>query len=110
MNAVPTADQLREALHARGSNAHCPAHDDQHGSLSIGEAGNGKPLLKCHAGCSQDAVISALRASGIWPQPDHGLTVAALAAAKQLPEPLMRESGFIDDEIRGRSVVRMDYR
>ena len=46
--------------------AHCPAHDDGAPSLSVGERG-GKILVHCHAGCSQDAVISALRARGLWP-------------------------------------------
>jgi len=109
--ALPTADRLREALGARGVNAKCPAHDDEHGSLSIGESADGKPLLKCHAGCSQSAVIEALRARGIWPEPERkGLTVTELAAAKGLPEALLRESGFADDEIHGRPVVRMEYR
>jgi hypothetical protein len=44
----------------------CPAHDDRNASLSIGQK-NGKILVKCHAGCSQDAVIEAMRARGAWP-------------------------------------------
>lgn len=39
--------------------ARCPAHDDRSPSLSILDAGN-KVLLKCHAGCSTEAVVSAL--------------------------------------------------
>jgi len=35
----------------------CPAHDDQHSSLSISEGDDGKILLKCHAGCSTKAII-----------------------------------------------------
>jgi hypothetical protein len=77
--------------------------------LSIGESTDGKPLLKCHAGCSQAAVIAALQERGIWPRA-NGITVAELAAAKRLPETLMRESGFADDELGGRPVIRMDYR
>ncbi len=45
--------------------AHCPAHDDKKSSLSITEK-DGKVLLHCHAGCSQEAVISALKARGLW--------------------------------------------
>src|SRR5262245_12513006 len=45
----------------------CPAHDDQNPSLSINEDAKGKVLLHCHAGCEQQAVIDALRESGLWP-------------------------------------------
>jgi len=44
--------------------AHCPAHDDQKKSLSLTER-DGKTLWKCHAGCSQEAVTSALRERGL---------------------------------------------
>ncbi len=51
----------------------CPAHDDQTPSLSI-SIGNERPIvLHCHAGCSQEAVIGALRKRGLWPnkRPEH---------------------------------------
>jgi hypothetical protein len=41
-------------------NAKCPAHPDENGSLSVGTAANGNALMKCHAGCPTDAVLSAL--------------------------------------------------
>jgi len=44
---------------------HCPAHDDEHPSLSISEH-NGKVLVRCHAGCSQDTVVAALRERSLW--------------------------------------------
>jgi len=43
----------------------CPAHEDRNPSLSISEV-DGKTLFKCHAGCSQEKVIDALRAKGLW--------------------------------------------
>ena len=110
MNVTPTAAQVRELLGARGSNARCPAHEDTQASLSISDGANGKPLLQCHAGCSQSAVIEALQTCGIWPKAAGGLTVADLAGAKHLPESLLRDSGFADDIVNGRPVVRMDYR
>ena len=39
--------------------ARCPAHDDRNPSLHVSE-GRGKVLVHCHAGCSQEAVVSAL--------------------------------------------------
>lgn len=44
---------------------HCPAHDDQHPSLSIDER-DGKVLWSCKTGCSQDAVLEALRERRLW--------------------------------------------
>jgi hypothetical protein len=43
-----------------GWTARCPAHDDQHNSLSIGEGIDGKILLNCHAGCKFDQIIERL--------------------------------------------------
>ena len=47
----------------------CPAHDDNSPSLSIKDSPDGKVLVHCHAGCTQDEVINALRDMGLWHQP-----------------------------------------
>ena len=71
------ADTIREALqcgrpgcpcHRTTGNVHCPAHDDRNPSLSLTER-NGKVLFTCHAGCTQEAVIEALRQRNLWPAP-----------------------------------------
>lgn len=68
-----SADSLARALEARRSGsswmAKCPAHEDRNPSLSIREV-DGKVLLHCHAGCTQRAVIDALKANGLW-QPER---------------------------------------
>ena len=46
--------------------ARCPAHEDTTPSLSISIGRDRKMLVHCHAGCEQAAVISALRALGLW--------------------------------------------
>jgi hypothetical protein len=46
--------------------ARCPGHDDRTPSLSIGYGFDGRILVHCHAGCSQDDVIGALRERGLW--------------------------------------------
>lgn len=43
-----------------GFRARCPAHEDRSPSLSIRAAEDGTVLLKCHAGCSAQAVTAAL--------------------------------------------------
>src|SRR6516162_1697857 len=43
-----------------GYKARCPAHEDRTPSLSINETEDSTVLLKCHAGCSTEAVVKAL--------------------------------------------------
>lgn len=43
-----------------GWSARCPAHEDHNASLSIGMGDNGGIVVHCHAGCSVEAVLSAL--------------------------------------------------
>ena len=59
----PGCDCLRARV--GHENVHCPAHVDVDPSLSVGEK-YGKPLVYCHGGCAQEAVISALRELGLW--------------------------------------------
>jgi hypothetical protein len=53
---------------AKGKQVHCPAHNDEHPSLSVDER-DGQILVHCFAGCSQYAVIDGLRAHGLWTGP-----------------------------------------
>lgn len=48
----------------------CPAHDDSSPSLSVHDMPDSRVLVHCFAGCSQDRVIEALRARGLWPERD----------------------------------------
>ncbi len=68
MAAVETVLSALQGVKKTGAGwtALCPGHDDSNPSLSISEAG-GKVLLKCHAGCDQQAVIEALKGLGAWP-------------------------------------------
>jgi putative DNA primase/helicase len=68
--------------------ARCPAHDDRNPSLSIRARGDGKVLVRCHAGCTQAKVIGGLRARGLWGQNDHRLfdRAARQVAANDWPD------------------------
>ncbi len=94
----------------KGHSARCPAHDDHDNSLSVNLGDDGKILLKCFAGCTVEAICGAL---GIElkdlfndPKPpkkkrekkaEPPLTLAQLAAAKQLPMEFLLEQGLGDD-------------
>ncbi len=53
----------------------CPAHDDQHASLSVKEGRDGRVLLNCHANCEFETVVAALKleVADLFPaKPDQG--------------------------------------
>lgn len=50
-----------------GWRAPCPAHDGKGQNLSITEK-QGRVLVHCFTGCSQQEVITALQAMGLWPK------------------------------------------
>jgi hypothetical protein len=56
-----------------GATARCPAHDDRHASLSVGEGADGRILLHCHAGegCPLEAITAALgiAVTDLFPEP-----------------------------------------
>src|SRR5581483_496678 len=97
----------------RNGNVHCPAHADRDPSLSVGAGRDDAIVVRCHAGCTQDAVIAALRSRGLWPSAParvapSGLTVRELADAKRLPIDFLRSLGVADGTVgreRGRAVV-----
>jgi len=98
--------------------ARCPSHADQHPSLSVTEGEDGRVLLRCHAGCGTEAIVSAmnLRMTDIMPPKNEPvtrprpalisstptrtnlspITVADLARDKKLPEEFLRELGLED--------------
>lgn len=49
---------------------HCPIHNDKNKSLSITQK-DGKLLLHCHAGCSQDELIDLLKRNGAWAESEN---------------------------------------
>ena len=52
--------------------ARCPAHEDRKPSLTVSEGDDGRALVRCHAGCSFEAVVSAvgLIARDLMPERD----------------------------------------
>lgn len=61
MDAQDILSRLRGVKGGKGQwTAQCPAHQDAHNSLSISTGQDRRILLKCHAGCSVDAIAGAL--------------------------------------------------
>ena len=67
------AAQLGNASRSgKGWKCLCPAHNDHNPSLSLSESEDGQTLVHCHAGCTQSAVIDALKDRSLW-SVEHGL-------------------------------------
>lgn len=45
----------------------CPAHNDSEPSMVVSLGTGNKILVRCHAGCEGEKVISALKDRGLWP-------------------------------------------
>src|SRR5262245_13592039 len=103
---------LQSTRHSgNGWTARCPAHDDQHSSLSIHEGPDGRVLLHFHAGCEVGEIVKAidLELRDLFPesvgQPGNRaghhsttqtITVERLARDKGLTAPFLRELGLRD--------------
>ena len=64
MDAAEIVRALGGRMTESGGMVRCPAHDDTIPSLHVTDA-NGRVLVHCHAGCSQDAVLDALMKQGL---------------------------------------------
>ncbi|MFO0795921.1 MAG: DUF3987 domain-containing protein [Gemmataceae bacterium] len=55
----------------KGWAAKCPAHKDRRASLSVAEGDDGRALVRCHAGCTAEAVTAAVGLSlrDLMPEP-----------------------------------------
>ena len=68
-------------------------------AFRFSDADNGKVLVRCHAGCDQERVISALRSRGLWPEngshPSKRSRRATLLRANRIvPNPSAPRSRF----------------
>lgn len=77
-NVLDRLEGVRPLSHNQWQ-ARCPAHDDQHPSLSVGIGEDGRVLLKCHAGCAVKDILTAmgLTERDLFAQEPPAKTVAA---------------------------------
>ena len=69
----PSAAEIIDRLggNPRTGRCACPAHDDTEPSLDVRE-GDHAAMWICRAGCTQEAVLAAVQALGIWPEKGKG--------------------------------------
>ena len=129
MKANDLARELKGHKTGNGWIARCPAHNDKNPSLSINEGEDGKVLIKCHAGCTQDAVIAKLKEMGLWndgkgegrvstpsktlatvqPHSLPGLTLVVYATEKCLPVEFLSKLGISEISYQNHPAVRIPY-
>lgn len=100
--ATPLARVLAAVRQYKKSGANyaakCPAHEDREPSLSIAEGKDGRVLLNCHRGCSNEQIVAAL-----------GLTMADLFAPDSARASRPDEKPLADPKVRARLVKTYDY-
>ncbi len=116
--------------HSGYFSALCPTHDDRKPSLSVSEGEDGRVLIKCHAGCSTEDVVSSiqLRMSDLFEHHRNGAagrgafvppetlataqpcTLQAYANAKRLTVKHLKELGLSDMRYQGQRAVRISDR
>jgi phage/plasmid primase-like uncharacterized protein len=83
IDAETIATALGGKRSGSGFLSRCPAHADSTPSLRISNGDNGFPVVKCHGGCPQTAVIAALQEKGLWHEPQADMSPQELEAIRQ---------------------------
>ena len=79
MDAAEIVRALGGRMTESGGMVRCPAHDDTTPSLHV-TAGEGRVLVHCHAGCTQEAVLDTLREQGLDLRPSRGNGAVSIEA------------------------------
>ena len=87
----------------------CPAHDDRNPSLHVTQGQCGKLLVKCHAGCSQDDVIAALKRQGVWPKTANHKLKPRHDDAEEEDERLIKAHGIVRVAAEAKARPPSDY-
>jgi hypothetical protein len=73
--------------------ARCPAHKDKTPSLSIRDAGDGRTLIYCFAGCDPEDILASVGMSwaDLYPDPAECANEQALAAGHKRRQKMLAE-------------------
>ncbi len=119
---------------ANGWQTKCPAHTDKKPSLSVAKGGDGRILLKCHAGCTPEAIAKkmGLKIRDLFPAPTDrlpeatgqttcsetqassptppGCTLEAYATERLLPLPFLIDLGITEITYQNAPALRIPYK
>jgi hypothetical protein len=84
-----------------GWTARCPAHEDQHNSLSVHNR-DGRWLIKCHAGCEWDEIMGGLglEASALFDDRTEGRPIPTSNSATAQPKAKSSKASAADQSRR----------
>lgn len=68
VDARSIVEALGGTWHGSYGSARCPAHNDTRPSLSVSDGEKQAIVVKCHTGCENKDVITALSTRGLWPE------------------------------------------
>ena len=100
MTGADLYGRIVERYHVKRGVARCPAHDDKTPSLSVKLDGD-RVLVHCHAGCTQEDVIDAMRRDGVWPESNgngFGLGLHIEPVLSSPPPAASEDAKAIEDE------------
>jgi len=97
--AQSTTEQLGGKWMGTYGLTRCPAHEDREPSLSLADGANGNLLLKCHAGCSYEAVRDAMAARGLIRE-NRGFQPLSVAAQSLIREKQRQQALKRSDQAR----------
>lgn len=97
----------------------CKAHGDKTPSLSITSGDDGRVLLKCHAGCSTEDIVSSFglqmsdlypeRAAHLAPVPRLGVSIDDMVARTHIERAIFIGLGWVDAEYHGVPCIDIPY-
>lgn len=81
-----------------GHKAKCPAHEDRQPSLSVSRGSDGRVLVKCHTGCSFDAVVEkmGLTPADLFPPSPNGMPLKVMVGGSGVAESKSSSWGTIE--------------
>jgi hypothetical protein len=84
----------------------CPCHDDKDPSLHVSDK-NGKILVYCFAGCSQDKVINELKRRKLWPGSESKFRQRPASLPK--PQPKVKEKVEYEPWPPEKEITKYEY-
>ena len=84
--------------HGAGWQARCPAHQDRTPSLTVARGKDGRVLVKCHAGCTTEAIVGAvgMTMADLFPPREESPYAAPAKTPEATKHTLVKTYDYVD--------------